>query len=75
MQKHKISSQEAIERMRSIRTIVDPNPGFLEQLDVYAAAQYDIVAHPEPYMQWVVRKEQMLRDEALGLAEPETWND
>jgi hypothetical protein len=75
MQKHKISSQAAIKRLCSIRTIVDPNPGFLEQLDVYAAAQYDIVAHPEPYMQWDVRREQNLRDKALGLAEPEAWND
>ena len=70
MQRWGISSSEAVNFVRNKRHVVQPNPGFCEQLDVWESCRYDVFtaerAPKEAYELWRQRVE---RERAEGQTE------
>ncbi|KII89145.1 hypothetical protein PLICRDRAFT_40781 [Plicaturopsis crispa FD-325 SS-3] len=71
MRKHHISRSEAVSRLKAKRSLVKPNQGFLDQLDVYERAGYEIDEHTEGYVQWLAKRDEAFRDsmKAMGIDE------
>lgn len=68
MQKHNISVSEALAHVRQARSIVEPNPGFMKQLDLYAEMQTPSNVEDSPaYQRWRYQREVEL-SRASGLA-------
>lgn len=61
MQKRGWSRDETLQFMRSKRPAVNPNQGFLEQLEVYQKSDCKVTAESPGYVDWVKR-----RDEAFA---------
>lgn len=58
MQKYNISAAQALEQVRQARPIVEPNEGFMKQLDLYAEMHTpeDVESTPM-YQRWIYRRE------------------
>jgi len=67
MRKHSLPSAAAVERLRSIRPIVHPNAGFIQQLGIYWNAQCDIVANPADYLKWVEQRNASVKTAIMWL--------
>lgn len=69
MQRWGISGSEAVDFIRNKRHVVQPNPGFCEQLRIWETCRYDVFtaerAPKEAYELWIWRK-RMERDRAEG---------
>ncbi|KAF2672650.1 dual specificity protein phosphatase 12 [Microthyrium microscopicum] len=61
MQKFQISPTEALEQIRQVRPIVEPNEGFMQQLDMYHRMQMteDVESSPV-YQRWMYQREVQL---------------
>lgn len=58
MQKHHISVSEALSQLRQARPIVEPNEGFMKQLELYHQMQTpDNVEDTPAYQRWVYQRE------------------
>jgi dual specificity phosphatase 12 len=58
MSKYRISPIEALERIRKVRPMVEPNDGFMQQLDMYARMQMAEDVEKEPiYQRWMYQRE------------------
>jgi hypothetical protein len=57
MQTYKISPQEALEQIRQVRPIVEPNDGFMQQLDMYHRMNMveDVESSPI-YQRWIYHR-------------------
>lgn len=54
MQKYKIAPMEAVEQIRQSRPLVEPNDGFMHQLDMYHRMQMtDDVESSPIYQRWI----------------------
>ncbi|KAF8545101.1 protein-tyrosine phosphatase-like protein [Trichophaea hybrida] len=57
MQKRQINAIEAVDIIRKIRPFVEPNPGFMEQLDLYHKMKYTTDLDDNPiYQRWLYQK-------------------
>ncbi|KAH0544866.1 hypothetical protein GP486_008490 [Trichoglossum hirsutum] len=58
IQKYHVTPQEALERLQQSRPICEPNPGFMQQLELYHQLQAptDLDSHPA-YQRWVYKRE------------------
>jgi dual specificity phosphatase 12 len=57
MQKRQINTMEAVDIIRRIRPFVEPNPGFMEQLDLYHKMRYTTDLDDNPiYQRWLYQK-------------------
>lgn len=67
MKKYSLSVSEALDRIRKIRPVVEPNPGFREQLQLYQQMGYtdNIEDHPI-YQRWMWEQE-VQRSVAMGV--------
>lgn len=61
MQKNKLSAAAAVDNLISIRSIVSPNDGFMRQLEIYEEAEYDIEQHPDDYLEWKSKRDEIYR--------------
>ncbi|KAF2653392.1 dual specificity protein phosphatase 12 [Lophiostoma macrostomum CBS 122681] len=58
MQKHNISASEALSHVRHARSIVEPNEGFMKQLELYGEMRMpDNVEETPAYQRWVYQRE------------------
>jgi hypothetical protein len=58
MQKHNISASDALSHVRQARSIVEPNEGFMKQLELYGEMQMpDNVEETPAYQRWVYQRE------------------
>ncbi|KAL1612393.1 tyrosine protein phosphatase yvh1 [Paraconiothyrium brasiliense] len=58
MQKHHISVSEALSQVRQARSIVEPNEGFMKQLELYGQMQTPENVEDTPaYQRWVYQRE------------------
>lgn len=58
MQKHHISVSEALSQLRQARPIVEPNEGFMKQLELYHQMQTPSNVEDTPaYQRWVYQRE------------------
>lgn len=58
MQKYQISPLEALEQIRQSRPIVEPNEGFMQQLEMYHKMQTPINVEESPvYQRWLYQRE------------------
>lgn len=58
MQKYNINTSEALAYVRRARSIVEPNPGFMEQLDLYGQMHTPPNVEDTPaYQRWVYQRE------------------
>lgn len=58
MQEHNISPSEALSHVRQARSICEPNPGFMKQLDLYADMHTpEDVENTPAYQRWVYQRE------------------
>jgi dual specificity phosphatase 12 len=73
MKAYNISPMEALERIRQARPIVEPNDGFMQQLDMYHRMKMmDDVENSPIYQRWMYYREVQLTSEC-GQA-PDTDN-
>lgn len=58
MKKYRLSPGEALERIREYRPQVEPNSGFMEQLELWQKMDYaeDVEDHPV-YQRWIYKRE------------------
>lgn len=58
MKSRQLDPKEAVQRIKQIRPFVEPNPGFMEQLELYHQVKYttDLDDHPS-YKQWLYKRE------------------
>ena len=58
MQTRNLDAEAAIALIRETRSFVEPNPGFMEQLELYHKMQFaeDLDAHPA-YQRWLYQKD------------------
>ncbi|KAL5120513.1 tyrosine protein phosphatase yvh1 [Pleosporales sp. CAS-2024a] len=58
MQEHNISPSEALSHLRQVRSICDPNPGFMKQLELYGDMHTPENLHQAPaYQRWLYQRE------------------
>lgn len=58
MQKHHISPSQALSQVRQARPIVEPNEGFMKQLELYGQMRTpDNVEDTPAYQRWVYQRE------------------
>lgn len=57
MKRDHLSRDAALEVIRRGRTVANPNPGFLEQLQVFEDCQHDISENSAPYRRWKLRND------------------
>ncbi|EUC31399.1 hypothetical protein COCVIDRAFT_31079 [Bipolaris victoriae FI3] len=58
MQQHNISPSEALSHVRQARSICEPNPGFMDQLNLYAQMHTPLDVETTPaYQRWVYQRE------------------
>jgi dual specificity phosphatase 12 len=58
MQKHSVSAEQALSRVRQARSIAEPNEGFMKQLELYAEMQTPKCVEEQPaYNRWVYQRE------------------
>jgi dual specificity phosphatase 12 len=58
MQKHNITPSDALAQVRQARSIVEPNEGFMKQLELYGEMQTPAtVADTPAYQRWVYQRE------------------
>lgn len=58
MQKHHISASEALSQVQQARPIVEPNEGFVKQLELYGQMQTPENVEDTPaYQRWVYQRE------------------
>jgi dual specificity phosphatase 12 len=58
IQKYRIPPQEALEQLQRSRPICEPNPGFMQQLELYHQLQAPVDLDREPaYQRWVYKRE------------------
>jgi dual specificity phosphatase 12 len=59
--KYKISPTEALEQVRQSRPLVEPNEGFMQQLEMYYRMQAPINVEESPiYQRWMYQREVQL---------------
>jgi dual specificity phosphatase 12 len=59
--KYKISPKEALEQVRQSRPLVEPNEGFMQQLEMYYRMQAPINVEESPiYQRWMYQREVQL---------------
>jgi dual specificity phosphatase 12 len=64
MQKFKISPVEAVEQIRQSRPIVEPNDGFMQQLELYHQMEMTSDVDSSPvYQRWLYQREVQLSSE------------
>jgi dual specificity phosphatase 12 len=64
MHKFKISPTEAVEQIRQCRPIVEPNEGFMQQLELYHQMQMTTDVDSSPvYQRWLYQREVQLSSE------------
>jgi dual specificity phosphatase 12 len=59
MKTYKLSPQEAVARIRECRPLVEPNEGFMQQLELYHRmdmSDEDVELHPV-YQRWMYQRE------------------
>ncbi|KAJ9072980.1 tyrosine protein phosphatase yvh1 [Entomophthora muscae] len=57
LMKHRsLSSQEALSTLTTVRSIIDPNPGFREQLEIYEQIAFEVNVKHEPYRRFLISK-------------------
>jgi len=68
MKSRQLEAKEAVQLIRQYRPFVEPNPGFMAQLEVYHQMNYttDLDGHPI-YQRWLYKKE-LGMSKAAGLA-------
>lgn len=61
--------QQAIVHLQSRRSVVRPNPGFMEQLEIYEQAGYDVTTDNVRYKEWQAKSDQdfQAKMQQLGL--------
>jgi dual specificity phosphatase 12 len=58
MQKHNITPSDALAQVRQARSIVEPNEGFMKQLELYGEMQTPATVEDTPaYQRWVYQRE------------------
>jgi len=58
IQKYHITPREALEQLQQSRPICEPNPGFMQQLELYHQWQAPVDLGSEPaYQRWLYRRE------------------
>lgn len=68
MAKYNISPQEALAQVKQCRPLVEPNDGFMQQLEMYHQMQTPINAEDSPiYQRWMYQREVQLSSEC-GMA-------
>jgi dual specificity phosphatase 12 len=64
MAKYKISPQEALAQVRQARPLVEPNEGFMQQLEMYHQMQTPINVEDSPvYQRWMYQREVQVSSE------------
>jgi len=56
MKTHKLSANVALSRISAARSIIDPNPGFREQLVIYEQIGYDVDIKNEIYRRFLITR-------------------
>lgn len=56
MKSCKLTAQEALAKISTARSIIDPNPGFREQLDLYEQIGYDVDVKNELYRRFLITR-------------------
>ena len=58
IQKYRVTPQEALEQLQRSRPICEPNPGFMQQLELYHQWQTPVHLDSEPaYQRWLYKRE------------------
>ena len=55
MRQNKWTVQQTVDFVRTKRPIANPNPSFLEQLEVYYQCGYEVSSDKKPYREWKLR--------------------
>jgi len=61
MQRFEIGVEEALQRLRNARDVIDPNDGFREQLQVFLDCNYIANTTKAAYRHWLLRKQARLQ--------------
>jgi len=68
MHKYHVSPQEALDHIRKVRPIVEPNEGFWQQLEMYHRMNMPLKVEESPiYQRWIYQREVQLSSEC-GMA-------